>query len=89
MNASQESSIGVTIRLPARCVIFTFFTESGKAMALGMRTACVLLVLKTVDWVMEKVYTCSVYNSRLVEVEGRVSLFPDVCSAGLCVSRLG
>ena len=34
-------------------------------MALGMRTAWVLLVLNTVDWVMALVYTNGVYISSL------------------------
>lgn len=34
-------------------------------MALGMRTAWVLLVLKTVDWVMSFVYTYGVYLASI------------------------
>ena len=44
-------------------MISTFFTCSGRATAFGRRTAWVLLDLKTVDWLMEDVYTYWIYTS--------------------------
>lgn len=65
-NSTQlpATATGTINRFSPCLTTLTFFTCSGNAKALGMRTAWVRLVLKTVDWVMINVYTNGVYVAR-------------------------